>query len=82
MSIYDLALNVISDFMRFSKINPGMALIILVCIMYFGDKLMRHFSKGKHNNYTLKETLDHPREIFGIFIMLILFIVGIIFLFQ
>lgn len=80
--MYEFALSVLSDFMKFSKINPGMALIILVCIMYFGDKLMRHFSKGKQSNYTLKETFDHPREAFGIFIMLVLFVVGIIFLFK
>ena len=76
--MYDAIMKGIDSFFLISKRDPGMAMVILACIFYFLDKITKHFNKDKYKNYTLKEMLYHPREIFGMVLMGTLFLAGII----
>jgi len=78
MGVYDAIVKGIDKFFLISGNDPGMAMIILACIFYFLDKITKHFNKEKYKNYTLKETLNHPRELFGLVLMGVLFLTGLI----
>ena len=73
----DIILNIIDKFFIISGKDPGMTMIILAGIFYFTDKFTKHFNKEKYKNYTLKETLNHPRELFGLVLMGVLLILGL-----
>ena len=78
VGIYDAVIKGIDKFFLISGKDPGMAMIILAGLFYFLDKITKHFNKEKYKNYTLRETLNHPREMFGLVLMGVLFITGLI----
>ena len=81
--MYQTIQNIFNAFLAFTSDSPGMALIILVSFLYYGEKITRHFSKGTYKDYSLKDTFNHPREAFGLILMGVLFIIGVIvFLFS
>lgn len=81
--MYETIQNIFNNFLAFTSESPGMALIILVSFLYYGEKIARHFNNNKYKDYSLIDTLNHPREAFGLILMGVLFIVGVVvFLFR